>query len=126
MLHHLSFAVADIGRAAVFYDAVLAPMGYRRVYVSDNFIGYGTEDGKDKFAIWESPDPIKTLARGFHLAFAANARAAVDGFYEAAIIHGGTDRGAPGLREKYGPHYYAAFVTDLDGYNIEAVINEAS
>jgi len=124
MLHHLSFAVADIARAAVFYDAALAPLGYRRVYVSDNFIGYGTEDGKDKFAIWESPETIKAPSRGFHLAFAAKNHAAVDGFYEAAIAQGGKDRGAPGLREKYGPHYYAAFVVDLDGYHIEAVINE--
>jgi len=124
MLHHLSFAVADINRASAFYDAVLAPLGYRRVYVSDNFIGYGTEDGKDKFAVWETPDPVTAPARGFHLAFAAPNRAAVDAFYTEAMAHGGSSRGAPGLRENYGPLYYAAFVIDPDGYHIEAVINE--
>ncbi len=125
MLHHLSFAVADIMRAASFYDAVLAPLGYRRVYVSDNFIGYGTEDGEDKFAVWESPDPVTPPARGFHLAFTAPSREAVDRFHAAAMAHGGADRGAPGLRENYGPHYYAAFASDPDGYHIEAVTKEA-
>jgi len=124
MIHHLSFSVANIARAAAFYDAILAPLGYRRVYDSDNFIGYGTEDGKDKFAIWETPEKVVAPARGFHLAFAAPSREAVNGFYEAAVGHGGKDRGAPGLRENYGPHYFAAFVIDPDGYHIEAVNNE--
>jgi len=124
MLHHISFSVAKIDRAANFYDAALEPLGYGRVYTSDNFIGYGTEQGKDKFAIWESPDPIVAPARGFHLAFEAPNRNAVDAFFKAAMAQGATDRGAPGLRENYGPHYYAAFVIDLDGYHIEAAINE--
>lgn len=121
MLHHLSFAVAKIDRAAAFYDAVLAPLGYRRVYVSDNFIGYGTEDNNDKFAVWETPDEVVAPARGFHLAFTAPSRDAVDAFFKAAMRAGGTDRGAPGVREAYGADYYAAFVIDPDGYHIEAV-----
>ena len=59
-----------------------------------------------------------------HLAFAADSRAVVDAFYEAAIAAGGTDNGKPGLREIYHPTYYGAFVLDPDGYNIEAVCHE--
>ena len=62
---------------------------------------------------------------GFHLAFAAPSRAAVDEFHKAALQHGGKDNGAAGLRPDYGDEYYAAFVIDPDGYPIEAVINGA-
>ena len=60
---------------------------------------------------------------GFHLAFAAPSRAAVDAFHTAALRVGGQDNGAPGLQPDYGPHYYAAFLIDPDGHRIEAVIN---
>jgi len=63
---------------------------------------------------------------GFHLAFTASDRAAVDAFHAAALRHGGADNGPPGLRPHYGPGYYAAFVIDPDGYRIEAVINSGS
>lgn len=61
---------------------------------------------------------------GFHAAFAAPSREAVARFYEAALRLGGRDNGAPELCPEYGPHYFAAFVIDPDGYRIEAVINE--
>ncbi|WP_386066069.1 VOC family protein [Tahibacter sp. UC22_41] len=124
MLHHLSFAVADLARAAAFYDAVLAALGYRRVWTSDTAVGYGIEDDNDLFAI-KQRGPVSPPASGFHLAFAAPSREAVDRFHEAALVHGGRDQGAPGLRPHYGPDYYAAFALDPDGYWIEAVINSA-
>jgi predicted lactoylglutathione lyase len=60
---------------------------------------------------------------GFHLAFAAPSREAIDAFYRAALEYGASDNGAPGLRPNYGPRYYAAFIVDLDGHRIEAMHN---
>ncbi|WP_395741623.1 VOC family protein [Prosthecobacter sp.] len=126
MLHHLSFAVTDIARSAVFYDAVLAPLGYGRVWQDDTFIGYGSEPGKDVFALKLRPQNAAVPGDGFHVAFAASSRQAVDAFHSAALAHGGTDNGCSGLHPEYGPDYYAAFVIDPDGYRIEAVITESS
>ncbi|HEY9104794.1 VOC family protein [Chitinimonas sp.] len=131
MLHHLSFGVADIDRAAAFYDATLAALGYGRVWEDiedgepDSAVGYGLETGKDLFAIKQRGTAASPPGAGFHLAFTAPSREAVDRFHTAALAHGGQDNGAPGLRPDYGPHYYAAFVIDPDGYRIEAVINRA-
>ena len=122
MLHHLSFAVADLGRSAAFYDAVLAALGYERVWTDKNAIGYGLAGGGDKFAIKQGAQGA-VPGPGFHVAFAAPSRDAVQRFHEQALAHGGADNGAPGLRPHYGEHYYAAFVVDPDGYRIEGVIN---
>jgi catechol 2,3-dioxygenase-like lactoylglutathione lyase family enzyme len=125
MLHHVSFGVSDLARAAAFYDAVLAPLGYERVWTTATGIGYGRDGGGDKFALKLTEGPA-IPGRGFHLAFSAESRDAVDRFHAAALLHGGSDNGAPGLRARYGPHYYAAFIIDPDGYRIEAVINTAA
>ena len=127
MLHHLSFGVADIEKAAGFYDAALAALGYRRVWqVVHNgvcqAVGYGMAGDEDKFAIKLRGSAALAPGPGFHLAFAAPDRAAVDRFYDAALRTGGHDNGPPGLRPHYGPNYYAAFVIDPDGFQIEAVV----
>ena len=129
MLHHISLGVNCLERSAAFYDAVLKPLGYIRVW-SDvdgapdtHAVGYGSEGGGDKLALKQRPDQLVMLGAGFHLAFTAPSREAVDQFYAAALKHGGRDHGLPGLRPHYGPHYYAAFVIDPDGFHIEAVIN---
>lgn len=122
MLHHVSFPVASLRQSAILYDAALAALGYRGVYSSADFVGYGIEAGKDKFAL-KQVTPATAAGPGFHLAFAAPSRAAVDAFYAAALAHGAVDNGPPGLRPHYGPTYYAAFVIDLDGHRIEAVHN---
>ncbi len=130
MLHHLSFGVSDIERACAFYDAVLAPLGYARVWSdlrpgeTGQAVGYGVPGGGDKLALKLKPGEQRPPGPGFHLAFAAPDREAVDRFHEGALRHGGRDNGAPGLRAHYGPHYYAAFVVDPDGHEIEAVFNE--
>ncbi|WP_129645319.1 VOC family protein [Peristeroidobacter agariperforans] len=123
MLHHISFAVRDLQRAACFYDAALAPLGFVRVWSDDTAVGYGYPGGDDKLALKLVPKGIVIPGPGFHLALAAQARDQVDRFHAAALEHGGQDNGPPGLRLDYGPHYYAAFVLDPDGYRIEAVIN---
>jgi len=130
MLHHVSFGVADIERAYAFYDAVLAPLGYVRAWSdlrpgeAGQGVGYGVPGGGDKLALKLMPGPHRPPGPGFHLALAAPSRASVDGFHCEALRHGGRDNGEPGLRLRYGPNYYAAFVIDPDGYNIEAVFNE--
>jgi len=117
MIDHTGIGVADVGRSAAFYDAALGALGLRRVMqlpagVGTDGIGYGT----DYPVFWIDryhPHSVKQ-----HTAFAARTKSEVDGFYAAALKAGGTDNGAPGLRR---PRYYAAFVLDPDGNNIEAV-----
>lgn len=123
MLHHLSFSVGDLTRSASFYDAVLGSLGYRRVFSSDEAAGWGHVDGEDQFAVKKRVSDVRAPSPGFHLAFAAKTRAEVDAFHAAALRAGGKNNGEPGLRPHYGPNYYACFVVDPDGYEIEAVIN---
>ena len=122
MLHHLSIAVRDLARSAAFYDAVLAALGYVRVFADDSCIGYGYPGGGDKFAVKLRSDAI-TFGSGSHIAFAAPDRPSVARFHQAALRHGGRDNGAAGLRPHYGKDYYAAYVLDPDGYYLEAVIS---
>ena len=124
VLHHLSFAVADLARSAAFYDATLSALGYVRVWADEKAIGYGPPGGGDKFAIKLIPNGVLVPGEGFHVAFSAPSRQAVGHFYNAALDHGGTDNGGSGLHPECGKHYYAAFVFDPDGYRVEAVINE--
>lgn len=123
MLHHLSFGVTDLACSAAFYDAALGALGYVRVWADQTAVGYGEPGGGDKLAIKLRPAGVLAPGAGFHLAFAAPSRQAVERFHEAALRHGGKDNGPPGLRPDYGEHYYAAFVVDPDGYRIEAVID---
>jgi catechol 2,3-dioxygenase-like lactoylglutathione lyase family enzyme len=120
VLSHLSFGVADLGRATAFYDGVLASLGYVRVWSDDEAAGYGEPGGNDKLALFARPESSPP-GDGFHLAFAAPNRAAVDAFHAAALRLGGSDHGAPGARPHYSPTYYAAFVADPDGHKLEAV-----
>lgn len=121
MLGHLSFGVSDLEAAGRFYDAVLAPLGYVRVWTSGHAVGYGEPGGGDKLALFARPGQVVAPGPGFHLAFDALDRAAVDAFHAAALRAGGRDEGAPGPRPKYGATYYAAFVVDPDGHKLEAV-----
>jgi catechol 2,3-dioxygenase-like lactoylglutathione lyase family enzyme len=124
MLHHMSLAVADLARSAAFYDAVLSPLGYSRLWTKETAVGYGSAGDEDRFAIKLSPSALVVPGEGFHVAFRASSREAVKAFYHAALEHGGRDNGAAGLHPEYGPNYFAAFVFDPDGYRIEAVINQ--
>lgn len=123
MLHHISLGVADLQRAAAFYDAALGALGYVRVWADSTAIGYGDPGAGDKLAIKLQRNGVVVPGPGVHFAFAAPDRASVARFHAAALRQGGQDNGAPGLRPDYGPNYYAAFVIDPDGYRIEAVIN---
>ena len=121
MLHHVSVGVADVTRAASFYDSVLGALGYKRVM---EFMPYAVAYGVTAPAFWvQLPHDQKAASsgNGTHIGFTANNRKAVHAFHEAALAAGGTDAGAPGPRPEYTPNYYGAFVRDLDGNKIEAV-----
>jgi len=119
MLDHVSIGVKDIEASKKFYDATLKPLGVTCKYAKDNDAGYG----KEAIQLWlgKAERPVKEdMASGLHFCFVAPSRKAVDDFYAAAMKGGGRDNGKPGVRESYGPNYYAAFVIDPDGYRIEA------
>jgi catechol 2,3-dioxygenase-like lactoylglutathione lyase family enzyme len=121
MLGHISFGVGDLERSRAFYDATMRALGYARVYSSAHAVGYGVSgSNQDRLLLILQPGRVTPPSAGFHLAFVAPSREAVDRFHEAALAFGGVDKGGPGLRLRYGPDYYAAFVLDPDGYKLEA------
>jgi catechol 2,3-dioxygenase-like lactoylglutathione lyase family enzyme len=125
---HLSIGVSDLARSGAFYDAVLAVLGYVRHSHNPRHVAYappGFSFGEAPFAILHrTPDDARPHNPAFHLAFAAKSRDEVDRFHAAAVAHGGTDDGPPGIRHNYNPGYYAAFVVDPDGYRLEIVLHE--
>lgn len=124
MIDHVGFAVADAERSKRFYEQALEPLGITLIMTvtpeqtesGGTAHGFGS-DGKPYFWVGDN----ERVGEGTHVAFAVDSRAQVDAFYEAALAAGGRDNGAPGLRPHYHPNYYAAFVHDPDGHNIEAV-----
>jgi catechol 2,3-dioxygenase-like lactoylglutathione lyase family enzyme len=125
VIDHLSLGTADLAHATAFYDAALAPLGIVRVWSYPEAVGYGLPGGGDKLALKARPGAAPPGA-GFHLALSARSREEVDAFHRAALAAGGRDDGPPGLRPKYGPGYYAAFVVDPDGHRLECVRHEPS
>lgn len=123
MIDHIGLDVSDIARSRAFYEQALAPLGYRIV----SEIRPEEAEGPTvvMFGVGDEPDFViakdKSPGPGNHVAFRARTRSEVDAFHTAALAAGGQDNGRPGVREHYGPTYYAAFVLDPDGFNIEAV-----
>jgi catechol 2,3-dioxygenase-like lactoylglutathione lyase family enzyme len=124
MLDHISLGVHDIARARRFYDAALKPLGYSCLKDFGDTLGYGAGDPQLWIAVAEHPVPPDDKS-GLHVCFKAPTRASVDAFHAAALATGGRDNGKPGLRTDYGPHYYAAFAVDPDGYRLEAYCGRA-
>lgn len=116
LIDHLQLVVKDLGASQRFYTAALAALD---IPIGGTGEGYFWADELFVTAI-DSPAALGALTGHHHLAFQAQDRAMVDRFYQAALSHGGQDNGAPGERV-YHPGYYAAFVFDPDGNNIEAV-----
>jgi catechol 2,3-dioxygenase-like lactoylglutathione lyase family enzyme len=119
MLDHVSIGVRDVANAKRFYDAAMTPLGYACLSADEGSLGYGKEGVV--FWINSAERPVADDPKsGLHFCFAAPNRASVAAFHAAALAHGGRDNGKPGLRKDYGPHYYAAFVFDPEGYRLEA------
>jgi len=115
MIAHTSLAVTDYRRAKEFYLAALAPLGYRNNMEFGEAAGFN--DGKNT-DFWIGKTNAVTPS---HVAFEAKNAGEVEAFYRAALAAGGRDNGGPGYRPEYWPGYYAAFVYDPDGHNVEAV-----
>jgi catechol 2,3-dioxygenase-like lactoylglutathione lyase family enzyme len=117
MLDHLSIQCSDLEASAAFYDAVLAPLGGRRVMDFGEVLGYG----RDFPSFWLGRVTTGDGFRESHIAFTAPDRAAVQAFFDAAVGLGAEVLHAPAEHPEYHDGYYGAFVRDPDGNNVEAV-----
>ena len=117
MIDHLILTVRDLDRARSFLNSTLAPLGYALQMEFPGMLGYGAPR---KPALFVRAGPIPSA---MHLAFVAPDRAAVDRFHAAGVAAGASDNGPPGLRPDYHADYYAAFVIDPEGNNLEAVVH---
>lgn len=128
MIDHMGIPVSDIEASRKFYEAALGALGMSvQMEVTPDQTGDGTTalgfgvPGEKIFWIGDGDK----VGEGIHVAFTADSRAQVDGFHAGGMKAGGRDNGKPGPRPNYGPNYYAAFVYDPDGTNIEAVCYKA-
>ncbi len=127
MIDHVGITVRDIKKSRMFYAKTLKALGYMLVNDSPNSVSFGVSDGHGKSSdpggdFWLCQGvPVAPLV---HFAFSAASQKAVEDFYAAGIASGGSDNGTPRIRPQYHSNYYAAFLLDPDGYNIEAVCHE--
>ncbi len=128
MIDHMGITVSNIKKSKEFYSKALEPLGYVFRKNSPSAASFGVREGHGKSAdpggdFWLSEGT--PMSPRVHFAFNAASRMDVDAFFAASIAADGIENGAPGLRPHYHPNYYAAFVLDPDGYNIEAVCHAA-
>jgi catechol 2,3-dioxygenase-like lactoylglutathione lyase family enzyme len=117
MYDHIGLKTQDLAAAARFYETALEPLGHV-AGACDEFSASFGPPGKPALWLYAAMTPSRN---GTHIAFRAPDRKAVDRFHAAGLKAGGRDNGKPGLRADYGPKYYAAFLLDPDGNNVEAV-----
>ena len=120
IIDHIGLSVNDFSASLEFYSKALIPLRIEKIMEYEGWAGFG-RDGKPEFwfgAHSETQTPM-------HLAFSAENRFQVAEFYHAAIEAGAKDNGKPGIREEYHPHYYGAFVIDINGHNLEAVCHRS-
>ena len=118
VIHHVTLEVSDPQRSGVFYDALLAPLGWRRHFDEERTIGWGIS--KPVFFV-SSQRPARP---GFgHVCFSAKGIAAVKAAWESAVGAGGISTGEPGAQARHGSGSYSAFLTDPDGHSIEVTVD---
>jgi catechol 2,3-dioxygenase-like lactoylglutathione lyase family enzyme len=115
MLDHIGIPVTDLAQSKKFFVSALAPLGYKVLFDLAHAVGMGSEAAP---AFWIGKGQT---GAPLHIAFFAADRESVDAFHRVALAAGGRDNGQPGVRAQYHPNYYAAFVHDPDGNNIEVV-----
>ena len=128
VIDHVGIRVTDLPASRRLYEAALAELGFSVLgegeFDGDAYALFG-RDGNDDFSlhsVGSKPGRDRATA-GAHIAFTAGDEASVERWHAAAVQHGATDNGAPGVRPEYSGRYYAAFVLDLDGNNVEAVFH---
>jgi catechol 2,3-dioxygenase-like lactoylglutathione lyase family enzyme len=117
MYDHIGLKVRDIDASVRFYSAALAPLGYKLCSRDETGAGFGPPD-EPALWLYLSRD---AAGPGAHIAFRATDHAAIGKFHAAGLSAGGRDNGGAGLRADYSPTYFAAFLIDPDGNNVEAV-----
>jgi catechol 2,3-dioxygenase-like lactoylglutathione lyase family enzyme len=126
MFSHVTLGTNNFGKAETFWDAVMAVLGHPVLFKANGSAAYGTPTGPKVFIVPPFDGKPAQSGNGVHVAFIVGDRAMVDAFYTAAMNHGGSDEGAPGLRPHYHPNYYGAYVRDPDGNKIQAVCHRKS
>ncbi len=117
-IDHVVVEVRDLAASRAFYERALRPLGARVAELDGGAVAFGPPGSEDLVIV------AGDAGRPLHVALAAPDRASVDAFHAEALAAGGRDNGGPGLRPHYHEHYYAAFVFDPDGNNVEAVCHE--
>ena len=123
VISHITLGSNNLTKAAIFYDAVLATIGFDRLPKPEGKPpAYAKNNSMPIIYIYSPINNLPaTWGNGSHIAFQAQNRSEVDKFYKVAISQGGVDEGAPGVRLEYSENYYAAYVRDLDGNKLQAV-----
>jgi catechol 2,3-dioxygenase-like lactoylglutathione lyase family enzyme len=124
MINHVTLRVSDLQESKEFYSRALAPLGYKMILSDDDGAGFAIEDVEGKRDFWIKTGDVPKHSSFSCLAFTAQSKEAVNNFHATALEAGAKDNGAPGYRKHYYPGYYAAYVIDPNGYNIEAVFDD--
>jgi catechol-2,3-dioxygenase len=119
MFDHVLLNVSSKAHSIEFYSPTLQILGINKLYDENEYAAYGI----DRFYFWLRESNQADVTRKMHIAFSAGSRKQVEEFYQAALNAGGRSNGGPGIRE-HGPSYYAAYVLDLEGNNIEVVCSK--
>jgi catechol 2,3-dioxygenase-like lactoylglutathione lyase family enzyme len=120
MIDHVSVGVSDFLRSVKFYEAVLAPLGLKKLIIRTGTVGFGKTYPEFWINLRDGMNPLPP-GNGTHICLRANTPEDIAAFYNAALEAGGSDDGPPGPRPEYHSGYFAAFIIDPDGNRIEAV-----
>ncbi len=121
MYDHVGLKVRDLAKSVAFYRAALGALGHSVGSQGEGYAGLGPKGAPALWLYESAATSASASSAGAHVAFRAPDRASVQRFHAQGLAAGGRDNGAPGLRPDYSADYYAAFLIDPDGHNVEAV-----